>query len=147
MEGKTVVIEDTSFQFTAEAFSWRRKSQTTAVSLPGEFHGQRSLVGYSPWGRKESDTIEQLTQTHRGILFSIYAWYTSPNHPKTLSLHWKHHWFYSHTSSMCMAPPVLQQYSSNTWPSSTLYYSSSTCVEVSCLQSVPRVNPQFFVKL
>ena len=26
--------------------------------LPGEFHGQRSLVGYSPWGRKESDTTE-----------------------------------------------------------------------------------------
>ena len=28
---------------------------------PGEFHGQRSLVGYSPWGRKESDTTEWLT--------------------------------------------------------------------------------------
>ena len=26
--------------------------------LPGESHGQRSLVGYSPWGRKESDTTE-----------------------------------------------------------------------------------------
>ena len=29
--------------------------------LPGELHGQRSLVGYSPWGHKESDTTEQLT--------------------------------------------------------------------------------------
>ena len=29
--------------------------------LPGKFHGQRSLVGYSPWGRKELDMIEQLT--------------------------------------------------------------------------------------
>ena len=28
------------------------------VFLPGEFHGQRSLVGYSPWGCKESDTTE-----------------------------------------------------------------------------------------
>ena len=28
--------------------------------LPGEFHGQRSLVGYSPWGHKESDTTEWL---------------------------------------------------------------------------------------
>ena len=28
--------------------------------LPGESHGGRSLVGYSPWGRKESDTTEQL---------------------------------------------------------------------------------------
>ena len=29
--------------------------------LPGKSHGQRSLVGYSPWGRKELDTIGQLT--------------------------------------------------------------------------------------
>ena len=29
-----------------------------SVFLPGEFHGQRSLVNYSPWGRKESDMIE-----------------------------------------------------------------------------------------
>ena len=28
--------------------------------MPGKFHGQRSLVVYSPWGRKESDTTEQL---------------------------------------------------------------------------------------
>ena len=37
---------------------WRRKWQHTPVFLPGESHGQRSLVGYSPWGRKESDTTE-----------------------------------------------------------------------------------------
>ena len=37
---------------------WRRKGQPTPVSLPGEFHGQRSLAGYSPWGRKELDTTE-----------------------------------------------------------------------------------------
>ena len=30
----------------------------TLVFLPGEFHGQRSLVGYSPWGHKESDTTK-----------------------------------------------------------------------------------------
>ena len=41
--------------------SWRRKWQLTAVFLPGEFHGQRSLVGYSPWGNKELDTTEQLS--------------------------------------------------------------------------------------
>ena len=35
--------------------------QPTPVFLPGELHGQRSLVGYSPWGRKESDMPEQLT--------------------------------------------------------------------------------------
>ena len=32
----------------------------TPVLLPGEPHGGRSLIGYSPWGRKESDTIERL---------------------------------------------------------------------------------------
>ena len=31
---------------------------STPVFLPGEFYGQRSLVGYSPWGHKESDTTE-----------------------------------------------------------------------------------------
>ena len=40
---------------------WRRKWQPTPEFLPGESHGQRSLAGYSPWGRKESDTTEWLT--------------------------------------------------------------------------------------
>ena len=39
---------------------WRRKWQPTPVFLPGESHGWRSLAGYSPWGRKESDTTERL---------------------------------------------------------------------------------------
>ena len=39
---------------------WRRKWQPTLVLLPGKFHGQRSLVGYSPCDRKESDTTMQL---------------------------------------------------------------------------------------
>ena len=39
---------------------WRRKWQPTPVLLPGESHGRRSLVGYSPRGRKESDTTERL---------------------------------------------------------------------------------------
>ena len=39
---------------------WRRKWQPTPVFLPGKPHGQRSLVGYSPQGSKESDTTEQL---------------------------------------------------------------------------------------
>ena len=42
-------------------FPWSRKWQPTPVFLPGESHGQRSLAGYSPWGYKESDTIEWLT--------------------------------------------------------------------------------------
>ena len=37
---------------------WSRKWQPTPVFLPGKFHGQKSLAGYSPWGHKESDTPE-----------------------------------------------------------------------------------------
>ena len=37
------------------------EKQPTPVFLPGKFHGQRSLVGYSPWGHKESDMTEQLS--------------------------------------------------------------------------------------
>ena len=40
--------------------SWRRQWHPTPVLLPGKSHGRRSLVGCSPWGRKESDTTEQL---------------------------------------------------------------------------------------
>ena len=39
---------------------WRRERQPTPVFLPGEVHGQRSLVDYSPWGRKESDITERI---------------------------------------------------------------------------------------
>ena len=35
--------------------------QPNPVFLPGESHGERSLVGYSPWGRKESDMTERLS--------------------------------------------------------------------------------------
>ena len=47
---------------------WRRAQQPT-VFLPGESCGQRSLVGYSPWGHKESDMTEvtQYTRVHKAI--------------------------------------------------------------------------------
>ena len=39
---------------------WRRKWQPTPVLLPGKFHGQRSLAGQTPWGRKDSVMTERL---------------------------------------------------------------------------------------
>ena len=39
---------------------WRRKWHPTPVLLPGESHGRRSLVGYSPWGGRERDSTERL---------------------------------------------------------------------------------------
>ena len=41
--------------------SWRREWLPTPVFLPEESHGQRSLEGYSPWGHKESDMTEPIT--------------------------------------------------------------------------------------
>ena len=40
---------------------WRRKRQPTPVFLPGKSYGQRSLVGFSPWGCRESDMTELLS--------------------------------------------------------------------------------------
>ena len=48
----------------------RREWLPTPVFWPGKYHEQRSLVGYSPWGCKESDTTEQLTLKFR-VLFHI----------------------------------------------------------------------------
>ena len=42
---------------------WRRAWQPTPLFSPGESHGHRSLLGYSPWGHKESDLSERLTLT------------------------------------------------------------------------------------
>ena len=41
---------------------WRKKWQPTRVFLPGEFPGQRSLVGYSSWGHKESGMADRLSR-------------------------------------------------------------------------------------
>jgi len=49
-------MQETRFDPWVRKIPWRRKWQPTPVFLPEEFYGQRSLVGYSPWGCKESDT-------------------------------------------------------------------------------------------
>ena len=43
---------------TDNKIPWKREWLPFPVYLPGEFHGQKSLVGYSPWGRKELDMTE-----------------------------------------------------------------------------------------
>ena len=52
-----------SFDPWVGTIPWRRKWQPTHTPafLPGKFHGQRMLVGYSPWGRKGLDMTEQLS--------------------------------------------------------------------------------------
>ena len=46
------------FDFWVGKIFWSRKWQPTPVFLPGKSHGQRSLAGNSPWGRKELDMTE-----------------------------------------------------------------------------------------
>ena len=46
---------------------WSRKWQPTLVCLPGEFHGQMSQAGYSPWGRKESERGTLQRMLKRGM--------------------------------------------------------------------------------
>ena len=50
---------------------WRRAWLPTPVFLPAEFHGQRSLAGYSPWGPRESDTAERLTLSLLLCVFQV----------------------------------------------------------------------------
>ena len=55
---------------------WKRAWQSILVFLPGESHGQRSLMGYSPWGCQESDTTETTEQIDRFdplILLDIFV--------------------------------------------------------------------------
>ena len=67
--------------FSIKKCLWRREWQPIPVFLPGEFHGWRSLVCYSPQGRKESDVTEQLTRSRykeksvkKKMLNSISGW-------------------------------------------------------------------------
>ena len=53
-------MQETGFNPLVQKIPWRRKWQPTPVFLPGESHGRRSLVGYSPQGHKESDKTERL---------------------------------------------------------------------------------------
>ena len=56
---------------------WRRKCQPASVFLPRKFHGQRSLVGYSPkWGQRESDTNERLSSQHTltRVTWELNSW-------------------------------------------------------------------------
>ena len=51
--------------------SWGRKWQPTPVFLPGKFHGQRSLVGYSPWGHKKLDMTEWMSMYTRWGMWDL----------------------------------------------------------------------------
>ena len=75
-------IQETAFNPWVRKIPWRREWLLTLIFLPGEFHGQRSLAGYSPWSCKELDTTVQLTLSifhctyvlH--LLYPFICWWT-----------------------------------------------------------------------
>ena len=83
-------MQETPVQSWVGRIPWRREQQLTSVFLPEEFHGQRSLVGYSPWGHEESDMTERLhfhfslacigkgKATHSSILAWEIPWTEEP---------------------------------------------------------------------
>jgi len=54
------LIKSSQLVDATQCLSWRRKWQPPPVFLPGKFHGQRSLVGYNPWGCNELDMTDYL---------------------------------------------------------------------------------------
>ena len=52
---------ETGIRSLGQDDSLEEEMATTPVFLPGKFHGQRSLAGYSPWGCKELNMTEQLS--------------------------------------------------------------------------------------
>ena len=62
------VMQETWIQFLGQEDPLQKELLPTPVFLPGEFHGQRSLTGYSPWGHKELDTTKQLTFFHSSFI-------------------------------------------------------------------------------
>ena len=62
MQGDSLAVQETKeTQVASLGGEEGRKWQPSPVFSFGKFHGQRSLVGYSPWGRKEWDTAEHST--------------------------------------------------------------------------------------
>ena len=61
MVKKPPAVQEVWVRLLIGKIPWRKAWQPTSVFLPGESHGQRSLVGYSPKGHKESDVTERQT--------------------------------------------------------------------------------------
>ena len=53
-----LAMQETWVRFLGREDPMEKGMATHSSILPGKFHGQRSLAGYSPWGHKESDTTE-----------------------------------------------------------------------------------------
>ena len=64
-------VQETGFDPWVRKIPWRGKWLPTPVFLHGEYHGQRSLRGYSSWGCKESDMTEQQALHFKFLWFQV----------------------------------------------------------------------------
>ena len=70
-------MRETWVQSQISKIPWKRLWQPTPLFLPGKFHGERSLAGYSPWDHKELDTTEQVTHRQNSSLPVELNWLIS----------------------------------------------------------------------
>ena len=74
VENPPTNARDAGFDPWVQKIPWRKKWQPTSVFLFGKSSRQKSLVDYSPWGRKDSDMTEWLSMSTRGFLEqSVYV--------------------------------------------------------------------------
>ena len=99
---RLTTMQETWVQSLGQKIPWRRKWQPTPVFSPGESDGRRSLVGYCPRGRKESDTTDRLHFfrkhikkqryyfVNKGLLSQGYGF--SSSHVRMWELDYKESW-------------------------------------------------------
>ena len=113
---------------------WRRAWQPTPVFLPGESHGQRSLIGSSPRGCKELDTTEQLTLTFNLIELNRFT-LTAPNihleHPSDRPLVFRILQF----KDLCMASKAIYDLTALLYSGRSFYSFRNVCIPLSQLLS------------
>ena len=92
----TQMVKDLSTRLQTQVWSlgrddpWRREWKHTPVFLPGEFHGQRSLVHYSPWGHKESYVTEATFTLSLILDGRWHISFTYTYHPINVTFYLKH---------------------------------------------------------
>ena len=116
LSGKKICLQcrRPSFHLWVRKVPWRREWQPTPVFLPGEYHEQRRLACYSPWGCKESDMTEWLT------LCSLYRW-ENWSKERWRNLSRSTGWLWIHTMGFRYHTPKLYTY----WPETELIFTVS----------------------
>ena len=117
---------------------WSGKWQHTSVFLPEKFHEQKSLVGYSSWGRKESDMIELVRMHNVALTIFLYSNFSSVQFSCSVMSNSLQPHGLQHARPPCPSPtPGVH---SNSCPLSWWFHptiSSSVAPFPSCSQSFP----------